>query len=145
MKLPGSAQRGCSTVQFIDANIFLEVELKQRRAQDCKSYLRKVSAGETSAVTSGSIIDTISILMECAECAPLKIRKFLLSLLKYKGLRMYELTMEDRVAATEHMETIDLDFDDALVYAVMRSLDIREIVTMDRHFDKIPGIKRIEP
>jgi predicted nucleic acid-binding protein len=35
-----------------------------------------------------------------------------------------------------------LDFDDAAAYAAMTATGISEIVSMDRHFDKIPAIKR---
>jgi len=83
--------------------------------------------------------------MDDTGCDPAEIRIFNLSLLKYKGLSVYDLTMTDRVVATEHMKRFKLDFDDATAYAAMMSTGITEIVSMDKHFDKIPNIKRIEP
>jgi len=83
--------------------------------------------------------------MDDAGCNPVRIRTFNLSLLKYKGLSIYDLTLEDRGAAAEHMRQFKLDFDDAAAYAAMTATGASEIVSMDRHFDKIPEIKRIEP
>src|SRR3989338_9075874 len=37
-----------------------------------------------------------------------------------------------------------LDFDDSLVVACMNSHGITELASLDRHFDKVKGIKRIE-
>jgi predicted nucleic acid-binding protein len=130
---------------LIDANIFLEIELKQERLQNCEAYLRKVRDGEIGAITTSFIVDTVSILMDDTGCDPAEIRIFNLSLLKYKGLSVYDLTITDRVVATEHMKRFKLDFDDATAYAAMMSTGITEIVSMDKHFDKIPNIKRIEP
>lgn len=132
-------------MQLIDANIFLEVLLKQKRVRECKAYLKRARTGEVKAFTTNFIVDTISISMDQAGCKPSQLRKFQLSLLKYKGLTVYDLTMADRVAATEHMEEYSLDFDDATAYAAMMSTEIKEIVSMDKHFDKIKGIMRIAP
>jgi predicted nucleic acid-binding protein len=130
---------------LIDANIFLEIELGQKRLEACRSYLKRVMTGEISAFTTDFIIDTISILMDNFECDPTQIGRFHRSLLKYKGLSIYDLTMRDRIVATEHMKRLDLDFDDAVAYTTMMSTGTKEIVSLDRHFDKIPDIKRIEP
>jgi len=130
---------------LIDANVFLEVELAQKRLKECKIYLKRVMTGEIGAVTTSFIIDTISILMDNAECDSAQIRRFHLSLLKYKGLDIYDLTMVDRIAATDHMKSFDLDFDDAAAYAAMMATGTKEIVSFDKHFDKVPEIRRIEP
>lgn len=130
---------------LIDANIFLEIELKRERLQNCEAYLRKVRDGEIDAITTSFIVDAVSILMDDTGCDPAEIRIFNLSLLKYKGLSVYDLTITDKVMATEHMKRFKLDFDDATAYAAMMSTGITEIVSMDKHFDKIPNIKRIEP
>lgn len=136
---------GLCITHLIDANIFLEIELKQERLQNCEAYLRKVRDGGIDAITTSFIVDTVSILMDDAGCDPAEIRIFNLSLLKYKGLSVYDLTITDRVVATEHMKRFKLDFDDATAYAAMMSTGITEIVSTDKHFDKIPNIKRIEP
>ena len=130
---------------LIDANIFLEVELKQKRIRECRSYLEKVRDGTVTAITTNFIVDTISILMDNSGCEPEQVRRFILSLLKYKGLSVYDLTLSDRVIATQYMERHKLDFDDATACAAVVALGEREIVSMDKHFDRVEGIQRIEP
>lgn len=132
-------------MHLIDANIFLEIELKQKCLQNCRAYLTKVRDGEIDAITTNFIVDTVSILMDNAGCDPSEIRTFNLSLLKYKGMSVYDLTMTDRIVATEQMKRFKLDFDDATAYAAMMSTGVAAIVSMDKHFDKIPNIKRTEP
>jgi len=145
MRPERSVLEGRYVMQLIDANVFLEIELKQERVDRCKAYLRRVRDGEISSITTNFIVDTVCVLMDEAECDPAQIRTFNLSLLKYKGLSIYDLTLEDRIVATDRMRQFKLDFDDAAAYAAMTATGASEIVSMDRHFDKIPDIKRIEP
>ncbi len=130
---------------LIDANIFLEVELRQKRLQQCKTCLEGIQDGKIEAVTMNFILDTISILMDSFGCNPAELRRFHLSLYKYKGLSIYDLTIADRVVATDYMKKFKLDFDDATACAAMKALGISEILSMDKHFDKVPDIKRTEP
>jgi len=130
---------------LIDANIFLEVELNQKRHGECRAYLENVRDGTVKAITTNFIVDAISILMDHSGCNPKQIMRFNLSILKYVGLSLYDLTIADRVTASEHMEKFKLDFDDAVAYAAMKATGTKEIVSMDKHFDRIPDIKRIEP
>jgi len=43
------------------------------------------------------------------------------------------------------MKGENLDFDDALVISCMKANNIRDLISFDRHFDKVKGIRRIEP
>jgi len=72
-------------------------------------------------------------------------RTFLLSLFSYEGLEIYILSIADRLEATKHMESLKLDFDDALAYQAMLALNIKDIVLYDKHFDGLPGIRRTTP
>jgi len=96
-------------------------------------------------VTTDFHVDTVIIVMENHGLGPADIRTFLLSLLSYEGLEIYILSMADRLEATKHMESLKLDFDDALAYQAMLTLNIRDIVSYDKHFDGLPGIRRITP
>jgi len=74
-----------------------------------------------------------------------EIRKFLLSLTRYTSLRIYSLSLADRIITTEFMKLYNLDFDDGTTYQAMRSCDINQIVSYDNHFDSIPQVKRVIP
>jgi len=134
------------TVEYlIDANIFLEVELDQEKADVCEKVLRKFYLGEMNGLLVDFTIDTIVIIMENYGRSWSEIRAFLSSLLGYKGLRIYFSSLLDRIAATSHMENYELDFDDALVLQAMKENKIKNIISYDKDFDKIPYVKRIQP
>ena len=55
---------GLCIIHLTDANIFIEIELKQKRLQNCRAHLMKVRDGEIYAITTNFIVDTVSILMD---------------------------------------------------------------------------------
>jgi hypothetical protein len=130
---------------FIDANIFLELQLDKQRADHCELFLRKVQKGLLKAVTTDFHIDTVIIIMERYDKSPANLRLFISSLTGFEGLKIYFLSLTDRLRATKHMEEFKLDFDDALAYQTMKKLNISNIVSYDKHFDSIPNIARKEP
>lgn len=146
MKPGGSELRGrVNEVCFIDANVFLELLLGQKRADECETFLRKVERGLLRAATTDFHIDTVLIVMENYGKGPRELKLFLSSLLGYRGLEVYFLSLADRIAATRHMEELGLDLDDALLYQAMMKLGSSKVVSYDRHLDRITGIARLEP
>jgi len=141
----GSGKLGADKVYFVDSNIFLELELDQERADECEVFLDKVKMGALKAIITCFHIDSILIVMENYGKKPHELRKFISSLYGYKGLRIYYLSLLDRISATKHMEKHGLDFDDALAYSVMKKLGINKIVSYDKHFDSLRDIIRLEP
>ncbi|MEM5797088.1 MAG: type II toxin-antitoxin system VapC family toxin [Candidatus Aenigmatarchaeota archaeon] len=130
---------------LVDANIFLEVELGRSRSKECEEFLTKIMRGEIKAFTTDVILDSIAFVMEREGVKPAKLRKFLESILFYEGLTIYSLNLMDKIITTALMEDTKLDFDDTSTYFTMKSLGIKEIVSFDKDFDKLPGIKRVEP
>ena len=130
---------------LVDANIFLELELGQERADTCEEVLRKFCSGELQGLLLDFAVDSIVIIMESHGKGWEDIRTFLSSLLGYKGLYVYYSSLLDRIMATDHMRSYGLDFDDALALQAMKESGIRYIVSYDKDFDKVPDIKRLKP
>ena len=130
---------------LVDANIFLELELDQHRAEECASFLRLVRDGHISGFVTNLIVDSIVLIMEDKNKHPKDILKFLASLLAYKSLQIYDLSLADKIRATETMEAHHLDFDDSTTYQAMKRLGITQIVSYDKHFDRLPNIERLQP
>jgi predicted nucleic acid-binding protein len=128
---------------LIDTNIFLEVQLNQVKAQKASEILEAVSKNIIQAYITDFTIDSIVIIMEHFNKTPAEIKLFLVSLLAYKGLDFYQLSIFDKIQATEHMNSFQLDFDDACMYQAMQVLKITTIASFDNDFDKIPNIKRL--
>ena len=132
-------------VYFVDSNIFLELELDQEHADECEVFLNKVKKGVLKAIITCFHVDSILIVMENYDKEPRELRTFISSLYGYKGLKIYYLSLLDRISATKYMEKYGLDFDDALAYSVMKKLGIDKIVSYDKHFDSLKDIIRLEP
>ena len=130
---------------LIDANIFLEVLLEQEKSENCKAFLRKVLEGNISAIVSSFTIDSIILLMTRNNIKKEKIRLFLLSLSKYKGLRVYQVSIKDRINSLDLMSKYNLDYEDALILQSTISLKFTKIISFDKHFDKVSLIERKEP
>ncbi len=130
---------------LLDSNIFLEVELAEEHAGACKRLLERIREGILKAVITGFQVDSIVLVMEKYGKSWREISIFLISLLKYKGLRIESVGMEDRIKATSIMKENRLSFDDALAVQTLRRLSLDTIVSYDTHFDGVSGIKRKTP
>ena len=53
--------------------------------------------------------------------------------------------MNDRTKALDLMIKYKLDYEDSLILQCAFSTKSKEIVSFDKHFDKVQEIKRIEP
>lgn len=132
-------------VYLIDTSIFLEVELQQAKKNEALEFLLKILHNELKAITTDFNIDSTVIIMQNKKTKLENIKKFLMGLVAYEGLTVYEVNLVDRILATGIMEKHKRKYDDALNYFVMKSLGIKEIVSFDRDYDGLPGIQRIEP
>ncbi len=132
-------------VYFIDTSIFLEIELNQERKEEAKEFLKKVWKNEIKALTTDFNIDSTVIMMQNKKAKLDDIKKFLINMAILEGLTIYEINLVDRVLTTKMMEKNKLRYDDALNYFTMKSLGLKEIVSFDPDYDKLPDIKRIEP
>ncbi|MFX1514730.1 MAG: type II toxin-antitoxin system VapC family toxin [Promethearchaeota archaeon] len=128
---------------LIDANIFLEVQLNQEKAPAAAGILKAVLQKDVEGYITDFTIDSIIIILEHYGKSPSEIKRFLLSLLAYKGLEIYQLSIFDKIEATDHMVSLGLDFDDACLYQAMKVLNLSRIASFDSDFDKIPDILRL--
>lgn len=128
---------------LVDTNIFLEVQLSQRRAPQARAILASLKSPKKRGFVTDITMDSIAIIMEHHGRTPEQVQVFLTSLLGYAGLEFYYLSLFDRIAATSHMKQFGLDYDDACQYQAMKVLEVGTIASFDADFDRIPEIKRI--
>lgn len=129
----------------LDANIFLEVLLKQEKWGICAQVLEEVKLGSITAMLSDFSIDSIVIILERYGKTGTEIRKFLLSLFGYVGLRIYHAKMIDKMRATIKMERYKLDFDDSLVLQCAINSNCAGLITLDKDFQDIKEIITLQP
>lgn len=130
---------------LINSNIFLELILGQARADECEAFLAEVEEGSREAVITDLTLDSILIAMEHRGRDASDLAKFILSISSYRGLKMYWLSLVDRFHAVAHMDRLGLDFEDSTVLETCLRLKAEGIVSFDRDFDGVEGVRRIEP
>ncbi len=130
---------------FIDANIFLEIELNQQQAGECKELLTYLETASPCAWINSFLVFSIVLIIQHKTQNKEKTKKFIKILNSYTGLSIYSPTLSTVHDAISEQEKNDLDFDDGLVIACMKELGIQDIVTFDNHFDSIEGINKISP
>ena len=137
-------------MRFVDTNVFLRYLTgdDEIKAQACYELFQRVNQGEEELFTCEAIVSEVVYVLSSTR-APYRlshdeIRARLVPILTLRGLRL----PQKRV----YLEALDLyasspylDFEDALAVAHMQRQGITEIVSYDRDFDRIAGIRRTEP
>ena len=135
-------------MQYIDANVFLRFLTRDvpEKAERVKALLEQCQRGEVELVTSEAVIAELVYVLSSAKVYKLPretVGAALLPLMSLKGLKLPNRAV--LVRALELYVATPLDFVDALAVAEMEHRQIGEIYSYDRHFDRIPGITRLEP
>lgn len=129
---------------FIDANIFLEVFLKDAKSEECKAFLKSLQEQNKQAITTDFIMYSCILQVQSKLKGTGFIKDVVIFFNSYSNFKVIMPTIDDIFDAIETIEKEKLDFDDSLVVACMKSYGIEKLASLDRHFDKVKGIKRIE-
>jgi len=129
---------------LIDANIFLELMLDQARAEECERFLEEVEEGTREAAVTDLTLDSVLIIMEDRGKDASELATFISSIATYRGLRLYWLSLVDRLQATAHMSRTGLDFEDSATLEAGRRLSVEGIVSFDKDLDGLE-VPRLEP
>lgn len=132
------------TQLFIDANIFLEVELGDKRSGECRNFFSRIHGSQLHAITSDFIVYTCLLQLEHNSSVE-RMRDFMVFLDNMESIEICSPDYRTVYNAFEVMKAYGVDFDDALVVSVMKSRGIAKLVSFDGDFDKVREIKRIEP
>lgn len=136
-------------MKFIDANIFIRFITQDDpvKGAACYDLFRRVRVGEEDITTcETTITEVVNVLTSRSlyGISPENVRSSLSPVLRLRRLR---LVGKDAV-----LRALDiliaypaLGFADALIAAHMHETDLTELVSYDRDFDRLPGIRREEP
>lgn len=132
-------------VYLIDANIFLEILLDQPKKDQCAALFYKLASGEISAIVTDFVVDSIVVKLEHRKRTPIEIKRFLQNLNSFKGLKVYSVSLAEKIAAIDLMQQYKLDFDDSLQAQAAMSNNVSEIISFDGDFDSVKELTRLEP
>ena len=132
-------------MRFVDSNVFVyHLAADPIHGQTAKNLLEKIESGEKSATSTLVIIQVCSYLKWKGRQTVIPL---FLSLLK--GLTSLE-KVETHILDFEEARSIQSElklpwsmWDDIVIAAQMKRLNLREIYSNDDDFDKIPWIKRV--
>ena len=136
------------SMPFLDANILLRHLTNDDpvSAQACLALMKAIEQGEISVWTSDLVIAEVVFVLSSKTLYNLEretIRDLLLPLINLPGLKIAHKRLYRR--AFELYTTLPIDYVDAFHAALMEKQGAREILSYDKHFDRVPGIERREP
>ena len=130
---------------FLDTNIFLYAAGQEHEHQaTCRDLLRRCADGELDATTNVEVIQEILYVLSRRgrRHEGLLLAGHILTLFP----EMLPVVREDLAYASKLLEgNQNLSTRDAVHAATMKRNNISVIITTDRHFDSVPGIKRLAP
>ena len=127
--------------KFVDTNIF--VEIVSRRGSKSDRCLRLLE-GETSLWTTDLVINELDwVLRSFYDLEKEKIVESMRHILNLRSLSVLHRSW--LMEALEIYATTNVDYTDCYDWVLAREEGINEVYSFDRHFDKIPGIKRRGP
>ena len=136
-------------MRTLDANIFLRYLTGDdaTKAADCFEVFQPLLRGDEKAITFEFIIAEIVFVLSSPRLYHLghdDIVTRLAPLVRAPGLQLDHKATVLRALELYATHTA-LDFEDVLLVAHMERLGIDELVSYDRGFDRLSGIRRIEP
>jgi predicted nucleic acid-binding protein len=136
-------------MRFIDTNIFLRYLTgdDQERAEASLAVFERIERGEEEGFTCEAVIAEVVFVLSSPRQYNLSHAEVVARLspvLALDNLRIeYKPTFH--LALELFARHGHLDFEDALIVAHMPRLGIEDLLSYDTDFDRVPGVRRVEP
>ena len=137
-------------MRFLDANVILRYLTRddEAKARACYELFQRVQRSEVELATCEVVVAEVIYVLSSPRLpyrlSPEQIRARLLPLLTLRSLKLPQKGV--CLAALDiYASSSSLDFEDALATAHMEQRGIVEIVSYDQDFDRVPGVRRVEP
>ena len=129
---------------YLDANFFIFALLDQtRKGERAREIRKEIINGKSVAVTSVLTLDEIMWVLLKNKKQNL-LRKAIEDIYSTPNLEVKEVSATVALKALDLIEISHLKPRDAFHAAIMKNLQLTQIVSDDSDFDKIQGIKRIK-
>lgn len=140
-------------MRFVDTNVFVTAmvdpvnDLERRKSGACGALFQRVVAGEEQIQTHDTIIAEVAYVLSRGRhfrLPPAETVRRLRPLIALPHLRLPNKRVMLRALDTwAHMPK--LDFEDVLTFAYVTDGEDGELYSYDHDFDRLPGIRRVEP
>lgn len=134
--------------RFLDTNILLRYLTRddEEKARACLALLLRVERGEEVVVTSDLVIAEIVFTLQSPRQYGLsrdRVRQLLEPIISLRGLRLPRKALYAR--AFDLYCQRNISFTDAYNIAYMEAQGLGEVYSYDADFERVEGIKRVEP
>jgi predicted nucleic acid-binding protein len=132
-------------LRYIDASIPLCAFFgePEEKLEACRQIIKKIERGEEKARTSVfTVAEIVHVLMKRER--PARIEEIMKRFFGCAGLRVGDARRDLCLPALELALRYRVDFVDAHHRLTMKLYGIDEIYSLDRHFDRFPGVRRLE-
>lgn len=137
-------------MRFLDTNVIISYLTRddEAKAEACYQLFQRVQLGEEELFTCEAVVSEVAYVLSSSR-APYRlshadIKARLLPILTLRGVRLPQKRVYLR-ALDLYASAPFLDFEDALAVAHMEHRGLTEIVSYDRDFDRVTGLRRVEP
>jgi len=127
--------------KFVDTNVFIEAYFRQGKYSD--NCLKLLKSGD-DLFTSWLVVGEFEwVLRSVYELEKTDIIRLISSILNVQSLEISDKKL--LAQALKLFENLNLDWTDCLNAALVGGLEIKNVYSYDKDFDKFLGIKRLEP
>lgn len=132
-------------MKYLDSNIPLELILKKSgQKESCMLIMEALDNEKERAITSAfTIAEIYHVLTLREKFSSLDVKKHIESLISCKGLQIIDFPADICTNTVDLAVKFNVDFVDAGHKLLMDKYQIKEIYSLDRHFDKFNDIKRL--
>lgn len=127
--------------KFVDTNIFIEILMRKGVKSD--RALKLLESDDPLWTTTLAFAEVEWVLGDWFELPKEDVIGHLKRILSYKNLEIIE--KKHLIDATILYQTKNIDWTDCFNLTMVKEEKQSEIYSFDKHFDKFPGIKRLEP
>jgi len=129
---------------YIDSNIFFYAKIMDRKyGKACADIIEKISEGEIEASISPLVILEVTNAMK--KYGMRKDIKNEADAILSLDIEIFPIDSIVARLAMEIFEEVGISPYDCTHIAVMKRYEIKRIFSADKEFDRVPGIKRIDP
>jgi predicted nucleic acid-binding protein len=133
-------------VEVIDANVVLRYVVDDGDQATRAGLLLQAAEKEEKTLLSPdlALADIVWVLEKVYKTPRFEIRDTVSVLLSVRGLKFSagKALVADALVLYAEM---NIDWSDAFIAAQMTGMKLGTIYSLDKHFDRIPGIQRVEP
>lgn len=141
--------------KFLDSNVFIHAFLKPKKnltqrdseiKQKAMKIVKNLQAGRLKVIITTAQIFEIANILESwlSHQAAKEILDFVVTALNIKIYTVTTKDIEEALIILERYNDNKIGFNDCVTYVAMKNVNIKEILSFDKHFDTLAQIIRVE-